>query len=306
MRCAGLRIYAGETKNSVVRVAVSFPSVLLEPFRWSSGCRAAAGMSIQTSAVLLLCRLRNANILARLRPRKLAFGHGHPVTSGSPGIDYFVSSELFETSVSIEAREARRNAGTSSDILKTSTIAASAAAKAKDSAASAVDGRETDVDGTSHISPNHRQSHPRGGNLPRIRKQRNTEGVDGVSAPEWRGRGGGGGGDGEQDYAEQLVFFDSLTASLPEAYGPANAPSTMAATLAAAGAPSSLSATTRPVSGGDHFYHCMQHAKKFHPTFDRVLRGVLQADPAAKILLAAGSEVCLTKRLGLAQGPPWL
>ncbi len=223
------------------------------------------------------------------------------MTSGSPGIDYFVSSELFETSVSIEAREARRNAGTASDILKAAITADAAAnaADAKDAEALDVDGRDLDVDGTSHVPPDHRQSRPRSGVVPRMIKQRDTEGVDGDSVPEQRREGGG---DGEQDYAEQLVLFDSLTASLPEAYGPANVPSTMAATLAATGASSFLSAAIRSISGGDHFYHCIQHAKKLHPTFDRVLRGVLQTDPVAKILLAAGSEVGVNQTVAVDMG----
>ncbi|CAM9109444.1 unnamed protein product, partial [Discosporangium mesarthrocarpum] len=45
--------------------------------------------------------------LGRLAPVQLMFGHGHPVTSGSPGVDYFLSSTLFDTEVSLEAREAR-------------------------------------------------------------------------------------------------------------------------------------------------------------------------------------------------------
>ncbi|CAN0521758.1 unnamed protein product [Ectocarpus sp. 12 AP-2014] len=103
----------------------------------------------------------------------------------------------------------------------------------------------------------------------------------------------GRGGEGEQDYAEQLVLFDSLTASLSEVFGPANAPSSAVAAVAAAAASSRPRAEISLVEG-DHLYHCIQPSKKFRPDFDQVMKGVLQRDPAAKILLTAGSEVHLS------------
>ncbi|CAM9364868.1 unnamed protein product [Ectocarpus sp. 4 AP-2014] len=106
----------------------------------------------------------------------------------------------------------------------------------------------------------------------------------------WQGRGG----EGEQDCTEQLVLFDSLTASLSEVFGSANAPSSAVATVAAAVASPRPRAEMSLVEG-DHLYHCIQHTKKFHPDFDQVMKGVLQRDPAAKILLTAGSEVHLPR-----------
>ncbi|CAM9554800.1 unnamed protein product, partial [Laminaria digitata] len=118
---------------------------------------------------------------------------GHPVTSGSPGIDYFVSSSLFETKTSVLSRNAR------------------------------------------------------------------AEGNIGDTAWRW------GRGDGAQDFTEQLVLFDSLTASLPEMSGPSNAPDIVALEVRAL--------TSGLLREDDHAYHCIQHSKKFHPDFDPVLRG---------------------------------
>ncbi len=44
----------------------------------------------------------------RLAPVQILFGLGHPITSGSQSIDYFVGSELFETQASFSGRERRR------------------------------------------------------------------------------------------------------------------------------------------------------------------------------------------------------
>lgn len=226
----------------------------------------------------------------------MAFGHGHPVTSGSPGVDYLVSSELFETAASIDGREIRRITGTASDI----------------SAATGVEAAVDDEEGGTHHNGSstfarstpsgtfgrtdttafhHDRRHPRGnllrtGTQPILQEERKYD--DHGSHQQWQGRGG----DGERDYTEQLVLFDSLTASLPEVVGPAHAPSSaVTAVLAAARASSPNSAALGLLQEGDHMYHCIQHSKKFHPDFDPVLRGVLQSDPAAKILLSAASEV---------------
>ncbi|CAN0021785.1 unnamed protein product, partial [Ectocarpus sp. 12 AP-2014] len=173
--------------------------------------------------------------LGRLAPAQIVFGHGHPVSSGSPAIDYFVSSDLFETTASIDARELRRIAGTPSDLSLATAVTTDAGAEGCDD-------------------------------------------DDSVHSPTAGGRGG----EGEQDYAEPLVFFYSLTASLSEVFGPANAP------LVRPRAEISL-------VEGDHLYHCIQNSKKIHTDFDQVMKGVLQRDPAAKILLTAGSEVHLPR-----------
>lgn len=187
------------------------------------------------------------------------------MTSGSSGIDYFVSSDLFETTASTDAREARRIAGTASDIVNPAEVD-NGNGTLVSSGAPAVDTVQTTSDGLSH----------RGGVLTENRRRKHDH------DPPWRGRG-----DGTQDYTEQLVLFDSLTASLPEMFGPPNAPK-----VAALSTQALLSGL---VEEGDHAYHCIQHSKKFHPNFDPVLRGVLLGDSAAKILLTAGSKVCCYK-----------
>lgn len=225
----------------------------------------------------------------------LRSGTANPVTSGSPAIDFFVSSELFETAVSIDAREVRRTGGTASDIPR---AAATAAQAVEAGAETAYVFDEEEVDGapdhnssaSTHASTTgsqHRQPGPQR-DLRTISKhgEAAVEGGNGAGRPGWRN----GNGDGEPDYTERLVLFDSLTASIPEVSFRPNAPSgTELAILAAAGASSSkLGSRTEE----RHLYHCIQHSKKFHPDFDPVLKGVLKSDPAARILLTAGSKVC--------------
>lgn len=189
----------------------------------------------------------------------MAFGHGHPVTSGSPAIDYFISSSLFETQASIDAREARRIMGISRDIAYAAAIT------------------NTSLD---FLVPwTGEGDHSTAGWKRRqcVESSSEREKCITTSTPR-RARG-----DGTQDYTEQLVLFDSLTASLPEPFGPLHAPDA-AKRIAQA-------VTAGFIEDGDHVYHCIQHSKKFHPSFDDVLRGVLLADRAAKILLTRSSEV---------------
>lgn len=213
------------------------------------------------------------------------------MTSGSPGIDYFVSSDLFETTASTDGREVRRIAGTASD------ISAATGAEAVADIEGDADARSTPSGGTlgrtDTSAPNHDRVHPRGNlprtsTLPELEDEKKHEYNDG---PQQRQRRGGDGA--QQDYTEQLVLFDSLTASLPEEVDPANT-SSSALTAKVLGAVRASSPTSRALEllqEGDNLYHCIQHSKKFHPDFDPVLRGVLQSDPAAKILLTVASEV---------------
>lgn len=191
------------------------------------------------------------------RTTQVAFGHGHPVTSGSPGIDYFVSSDVFETFASIDCREARRTvAATAINFLPNTvnTVLANAHGSSGVVVQHGMDGRNL-ADGVfSEVIPPAQH-----GGMPGEER----------------------GGDGSQDYSEQLVLFDSLSASLPEFVGPPNSPSAVAAAV-------------RDLTGmrdEDHGYHCMQHSKKIHPDFDLVMRDVLLRDPAAKLVLTTGSKV---------------
>lgn len=223
---------------------------------------------------------------AFVRPRKLAFGHGHPVTSGSPGIDYFVSSELFETALSTDAREVRRIAGTASDISQAAAAAAARALEAAETAYTTTSDEEGIDDGPNHVSSATAYALATGSDRRQPGPQR---GLQTTTSNGGEAGGNGDGGNAEQDYTEQLVLFDSLTASLPEVFGPPNAPSGRAAVLAAVRESSS---TQGSLTEGHHWYHCIQHSKKFHPGFDPVLRGILESDLAAKILLTTGSKVC--------------
>ncbi|CAM9623967.1 unnamed protein product [Ascophyllum nodosum] len=45
------------------------------------------------------------------------------------------------------------------------------------------------------------------------------------------------------------------------------------------------------IVGVVHLYHCIQDAKKFHPSFDVAMRGVLDADPGARLLLPSTAKV---------------
>lgn len=198
------------------------------------------------------------------------------MTSGSPGIDYIVSSTLFETKASVEAREARRLAGTASDVAAATTAADDGTSMSIGSCVTTSANVDRPLSRSPPDSCNEVLSHNA---LP--------EGK--IDYTAWRGRG-----DGTQDFTEQLVLFDSLTASLPELSGPSNAPHIVA--LEARALSSEL------LREDDHAYHCIQHSKKFHPDFDPVLRGVLLGDAAAKILLTQGSKVCKNDHCGFAVG----
>lgn len=200
-----------------------------------------------------------------------------------------MSSELFETRVSIDAREVRRITGTAGGISQ--------------AAETAYTGDEEGTDnGSDRISPAASHAIATGSyhRQPGLQTDRQTIGNEGEAKAEVDNgddvpEGQKSGSDADQDYTEQLVLFDSLTASLPEVLGPLNTPSETAEMLAVAGVPSS---TLGLLTEGRHLYHCIQHPKKLHPDFDPVLRGVLRSDPNAKILLTARSKVCSSVQSG--------
>lgn len=168
----------------------------------------------------------------RLAFVQVVFGHGHPVTSGSPAVDYFIGSDLFETAETSEAREAALRGAADGD-----------------------DGAE-----------------PMGNNINDLDRE-----VPSNSSPSTRTTGTGK----LPDYSEQLVLFDTLSATIHGSLGPEKSPAVLAA-------------EARELTGlqdEDHGYHCVQHSKKMHPEFDAVLKGIMLGDPAAKVLLTAGSKV---------------
>lgn len=218
----------------------------------------------------------------------MAFGHGHPVTSGSHGIDYFVSSDLFETATSVDAREVRRFPGAGIDTLDANpdNYVAFAATTEPDVA--------TNCNNKTIRSQKH---HPPAETDATLTSARHHLAWSRVMQPSLllsEGRHSQclkqGYGDGTQDYTEQLVLFDSLTASLSDAQILPDHLRDDAALSAKDVAPGYGGLSH--IKKGEHAYHCIQHSKKFHPAFDAVLRGVLLGDPAAKILLTAASKVC--------------
>ncbi len=79
------------------------------PTLWGSIKRIAEAkldaLLIMATANVLVSQLFS---LSRLAPVQILFGLGHPITSGSQSIDYFIGSELFETPESFSGRERRR------------------------------------------------------------------------------------------------------------------------------------------------------------------------------------------------------
>ncbi len=79
------------------------------PMLWGSMKRIAEArldaLIIMATANVLVSQLFS---LSRLAPVQILFGLGHPITSGSQSIDYFIGSELFETPASFSGRERRR------------------------------------------------------------------------------------------------------------------------------------------------------------------------------------------------------
>ncbi|CAB1102766.1 unnamed protein product [Ectocarpus sp. CCAP 1310/34] len=81
-----------------------FVEGLTDPFA-DRGVIASVQVDVLLSAALGNTLWSHLLALGRLAPVQVVFGHGHSVTSGSPGIDCFVSSDLYETTASIDARE---------------------------------------------------------------------------------------------------------------------------------------------------------------------------------------------------------
>lgn len=168
-------------------------------------------------------------------------------------MDYFVSSDRFETLETSEDREGRRFMGTASDILATAFGDSFPRGRG--------DGDRDGDDG----QPGKDAHHATVGWPPA-----SVVGNSGVLQPAKH-----------PDYSEQVVLFDSLSAMIPEPLFSANSAAARTATFR----------ELTSLRGGEHGYHCIQHSKKMHPIFDEVLRGVLLQDPAARILLAKGSKV---------------
>lgn len=82
-------------------------------------------------------------------------------------------------------------------------------------------------------------------------------------------------GDGNQDYTEQLVLFESLSGAFRS----------LPADLIPSQADIDEALREEGLTQDDHIYNCMQYTRKLRPDFDVVLRGILERDPQAKIIL---------------------
>lgn len=74
---------------------------------------------------------------ARLAPVQIVFGHGHPVPPGTPGVDYWVSSDLFEPT-QVSKGGAIGTTDASSQLVRFDTLSAALESPAAEMAASAV------------------------------------------------------------------------------------------------------------------------------------------------------------------------
>jgi predicted O-linked N-acetylglucosamine transferase (SPINDLY family) len=168
---------------------------------------------------------------SRLAKVQIQFGHGHPVSGASGGIDYFVSSDLFQFEANrplIEPYELDGKAVISDEEIVTAAVRNSL--------------------------------HPV------------TNGV--------------------QSYAEQMVRFDTLTAShtptrppsFPDWFSFVRNDDLSALEL------QRWRGTEFGISylGEWNYYACLQYTKKLHPSFDAVLAGIIRADPRARILVLDG------------------
>jgi protein O-GlcNAc transferase len=50
-------------------------------------------------------------------------------------------------------------------------------------------------------------------------------------------------------------------------------------------------------AAGEHIYFCAQNPRKFHPDFDRLIRGILEADPRGVVVLVEATPAFLTEQL---------
>lgn len=271
--------------------------------------------------------------IGRLAPLQLSFGLGHPVTSGHEGIDFFVSSELFETARETDERGESRN-------ITGDEKHAEAGALDRAAPPSAVP-KATVPD--SLVTGNYGGGMDVGDGVKRLQDGRedNSALQQRDSPPPAPGVFAGS----TSMYSEQVVMFDSFTGVFQPSSDPDPARVQWARkqlVLLAIGAETSQaiehrheresetrragreetpgprvaenvefarpsvgedgggrnrrsSSSARNLDdakdGGIHFYHCIQDAKKFHPAFDFAMRGVLDQDPGAYLLVSVAAGV---------------
>ncbi|GMH79407.1 hypothetical protein TrLO_g3599 [Triparma laevis f. longispina] len=147
---------------------------------------------------------------------QVQFGHGHPITSGNPTIDYFVTSEFFREEGGGRVR---------------------------------MEGGMEDEE------------------LGEVAKEMGEfMGVAGEEVFEY-------GGDA---YVEQVVYFQTLTASIPPPSLP-NLP------------------LPPPLSPHLHYYALLQYSKKIHPMLDDAILGIVRGDDEGRVLMLEGSRVHVSR-----------
>lgn len=250
--------------------------------------------------------------IGRLASLQLSFGLGHPITSGHHGIDFFVSSDLFE--MSREAEE-RSEAGTSRE--RCPQTKATEDSKRTLSSATI----------TSTMSGGILTKRPGGAEDCEVAAD-DFDGHQSTSSLSWNlTTNAAADPRSPLMYSEQVVLFDSFTGAFqpPRTPDPARVRSVRerivslatGVELADPSAAASVASEESFNSDGDasaagigaqatpllsrsgrrqgdrsvRLYHCLQDAKKFHPAFDVAMRGVLDADPGARLLLPSTAKI---------------
>jgi hypothetical protein len=271
--------------------------------------RAIAGAAPDVALYLALGLTPLTYLLAqaRLAPVQVSFGHGHPITSGSASVDYFVSSLLFEPLLQQPDRKPERQGGgggaAAAGVAATATAAAPIAefrgAATPAVAAAMVPGPRNFAAATAE---------------PRTRWDFAADRSPDPLKPSLAASSAGA-------YSEQLVLFDTLTTGFRPPFGrpdgeddrPQGRYSRTALfrrlglydTVANAAAAVATGGGGGGGSGGGtvegaNLYACLQHSKKLHPRFDAALRGLLEADPLAVVLLLEGARTHAARWLGAA------
>ena len=79
---------------------------------------------------------------------------------------------------------------------------------------------------------------------------------------------------GSDAYVEQVVYFDSLTASIPP-------PPAL---------PASSASLPSPLDPNLHYYALLQYSKKIHPLLDAAILGIVRGDEGGRVLMLEGSR----------------
>mmetsp|Transcript_26571 Transcript_26571/g.81682 ORF Transcript_26571/g.81682 Transcript_26571/m.81682 type:complete len:725 (-) Transcript_26571:3492-5666(-) len=287
---AGLCVERSESFD----VVFAAPSQLDTPFALRARLLATETVSLPTSSahdarntlfeahadVLLYLALGISTITyataqARLAPVQIAFGHGHPVSSGLPDtIDYFVSSSDFESG------------GGNDDAV--------------------FQGSRLDVDGYGTVLnvPGYGSRRKEGINeCEQVKAARRGDEVtissasieDGVaqsfalkySFDTDENYSIGPRGDGAQAYAEHVVLFESRTIGVAQAK-PLARLSRNGVFLYYFNFVAEVSDTTIDFSAP--LLSCLQHSKKLHPDFDDALAATLRLTPDVNIVFLEGAK----------------